>query len=92
MGKKIIYCNINGLYLLEKVFKESDLHLLLGGNVLILRRVKDERGASAYRVRITRGTIVPKPHAEASPTLIKERDVSPLLHDKPHAVSRPTPD
>lgn len=52
MGKKIIYCNINGLYLLEKVFKESDLHLHIGGNVLILRRVKDERGASTYRLSI----------------------------------------
>ena len=52
MGKKIIYCNINGLLFLEKVFKESDLHLLLGGNVLILRRVKNERGASAYWVCI----------------------------------------
>lgn len=48
MGKKIIYCNINRLYLLGKVLKWVDLHLLLGGNVLILRRVKDERGASAY--------------------------------------------
>ena len=53
MGKKIMYCNINGLCLLLKVFKESDLHLLLGGNVLILRRVKDEGGASAYWVRIS---------------------------------------
>lgn len=52
MGKKIIYCNINGLYLFEKVFNESDLHLLLGGNMVILRRVKDERGASAYRLSI----------------------------------------
>ena len=48
IGKKIIYCNINGLYLLEKVLKRLDLHLLLEGNVLILRSVKDERGASAY--------------------------------------------
>ena len=55
MGRKIIYCNINGLYLLEKVFKGADLHLHIGGNVQILRRVKDERGASAYRVSIAGG-------------------------------------
>ena len=55
MGKKIIYCNINGLCLLLKVLKSVDLHLLLGGNVQILRRVKDERGSSAYWVRIAGG-------------------------------------
>ena len=55
MGKKIIYCNINGLYLLEKVLKRGDLRLLLRGNVPILRRVKDERVASAYRVSIAKG-------------------------------------